>query len=146
MSGPKAAQPSRDTRGQRHDLDTATGWTVSLSNEPASQSGVFWRYRGASARDDALQVVPGRAKVVDILCAKALMSGLVALSRAMRLSSTRAMFLSATSGTNSSSLRVARAPPVPTPPEHYAGCSDDGGFVPSVLEQPLIATAATDPQ
>ena len=67
------------------------------------------------------------------------MSGLVALSRAMRLSSTSAMFLSATSRTKSSSLfRFAPAPPVPTAPERPAGCSDEGGFVPSVFEQPLM--------
>ena len=63
----------------------------------------------------------------------------------MRLSSTSAMFLSATSRTNSSSLRFAPAPPVPTAPERPAGCSDEGGFVPSVFEQPLMmmAMAAT---
>ena len=51
------------------------------------------------------------------------------------------MFLSATSRTKSSSSRFAPAPPVPTPPERAAGCSDEGGFVLSVFEQPPMMMA-----
>jgi hypothetical protein len=67
------------------------------------------------------------------------MSGFVALSRAIRLNSISAMFLTTMSRTKSSSLvRFAPAPPVPTAPERPAGCADEGGLVPSVLEQPLM--------
>jgi hypothetical protein len=74
-----------------------------------------------------------------IVWAKALIAGFAALSSASRLSSISAMFLRATSRTKSSSLfTFAPAPPVPTAPGCPAGCSDEGGFGPSVFEQPLM--------
>ena len=66
-----------------------------------------------------------------ILCAKALMSKFVVLSRARRLSSTSAMFLSVTSRTKSSLLRFAPAPPVPTAPAPRAVPTRAASYAPS---------------
>ena len=64
------------------------------------------------------------------------MSGLVALSTAIRLSSTSAMFLRATSCTKSPSLFTsAPAPPVPT--------ETGSGVVSSDFEQPPMTMAAS---